>query len=120
MFGKRLVWRHPVHGSHTSFFSRPVNACQGTRYGALTHPTGPVLRHLRLGSVPVLGRKGPKRGPIFDPVTMSTLIALRRFHTASRRLPFEPAVKRVTTNVEHRADVAFLFPTFEGCHHFCT
>jgi hypothetical protein len=37
-----------------------------------------------------------------------------------RSLPFEPAVKRVTTNVEHCADVAFLCPTFKGCHHFCT
>jgi hypothetical protein len=54
-----------------------------------------MLRHLRLGFVPVCDRKVPKRSPVFDPVTMSTLIALRRFHTASRSLPFEPAVTAI-------------------------
>jgi hypothetical protein len=78
----------------------------------------PQLRHLGLGSIAICLSEGAKRLPIFDPVTMSLLVALRRVDTACHLTSLQPTVKRVPTDIEHLTDVTFPFTSVNRGNHF--
>jgi len=112
VLGMQRVCLHPVLGSYKSFFSSPANVCQSTRHRAFTHlPLLPQLRHFGLGLVTVPLGKGAKLVLILNAVTMPALVALYSLYTSRGLTAVQPSVNRVAADVEHSANLAFLFAT---------